>query len=129
MILKQRRKIKKRQEPWTVNILAELAGRIVFNDKKYIRKTMESTIRERQYLYENLKSLKWLKVYKPEANFILVKILNNLTSTQIQSELIKNRILIRDAANFKFLDSRFIRLAVKDRKSNRLLIKQLAKLA
>ena len=34
-------------------------------------------------------------------------------------------ILIRDASNFKFLDERFFRLAIKDRKSNDRVIETL----
>ena len=37
-------------------------------------------------------------------------------------------ILIRDASNFKFLDERFFRLAIKDRKSNDRVIKALKKI-
>ena len=32
--------------------------------------------------------------------------------------MLEQGILIRDASNFKFLDERFFRLAIKDRESN-----------
>lgn len=120
--------MKKNQEPWTVNILADLAGNVVLKDKKYIKKTMKLTSRERDYLYDNLQHIKWIKTFKPNANFILIKILNNLISSEIKTILLKNKILVRDAANFKFLNSKFIRLAIKDRASNRMLIKQLKRI-
>lgn len=40
--------------------------------------------------------------------------------------MIEKNILIRDASNFKFLDNRFVRLAIKDRNSNLKMLETLA---
>lgn len=40
--------------------------------------------------------------------------------------MIEKNILIRDAANFKFLNESFVRLAIKDRKSNLKMLSILA---
>ena len=60
------------------------------------------------------------------ANFLLVKLLDNITSSNLKAGLEKQGILIRDASNFKFLNDEFIRIAVKNRKSNKRLIAQLS---
>lgn len=52
------------------------------------------------------------KVFNSNANFILAK-LKKLTATQLQDELQKYKILIRDCSNFDFLDSSYVRFAVK----------------
>lgn len=40
--------------------------------------------------------------------------------------MIEKNVLIRDASNFKFLDKHFVRLAIKDRKSNLKILETLA---
>jgi threonine-phosphate decarboxylase len=120
-----RSKLKKNREPWTVNQIADLAGRVLLKDKAYIQNTYRFVNIERNFLYDNIAEIKWLKVYKPYANFLLLRILNNIKSSELKTELLKHNILIRDAANFKFLNNKFIRIAVKDRQSNELLVKQL----
>ena len=120
-----RSKINKMREPWTINQIADLAGRVLLKDKEYIENSTSLVNEERRYLYDDLSKLKWLKVFKPYANFLLVKILNTITSSQLKTELLKKKILIRDASNFKFLNDRFVRIAVKDRTNNELLVKTL----
>jgi threonine-phosphate decarboxylase len=120
-----RLQINKNKEPWTVNQIADLAGRVLLRDKNYIENTVRLLNEERKFLCDNISKIKWLKVYMPYANFLLLEILNNITSSELKTKLLKQRILIRDAANFKFLINKFIRIAVKDRKSNELLLKQL----
>ncbi len=121
-------KIRKNQEPWTVNQVADLAGRVLLKDWEYIENTERIINEERKYLLDNLREIKWLAVYKPHANFLLLKILNDFTSSGLKKELLKHRLLIRDASNFKFLNNKFARIAVKDRRSNDLLLKRLNEL-
>ncbi|MBN2403077.1 MAG: threonine-phosphate decarboxylase [Spirochaetes bacterium] len=118
-------KIQKCREPWTVNQIADLAGRVLLKDNAYIEETMRIVNEERKYLYNNISGIKWLKAYTTYANFLLVKILNNLTSSELRSQLLMHRLLIRDAANFKYLNNKYVRIAVKDRHDNELLLKQL----
>ena len=42
-----------------------------------------------------------------------------------REKMLEKGILIRDASNFKYLDERFIRLAIKDRENNDFVIKKL----
>lgn len=117
--------MRKKQEPWSVNVLADLAGITLPDDTDYRNKTIEIISEEKEFLYRELKKIGWLKIFKGQANFLLAKILNGMPAAELRSRLIKNKILIRDASNFKFLDSKFIRLAIRDRESNKLLVKHL----
>ncbi len=58
--------------------------------------------------------------------FILVKIVGHLSSGELQRYLLKKGILVRDCSNFRGLDDKFIRVAVKKRKENLKLIKELS---
>jgi len=62
------------------------------------------------------------KIYKSDANFFLVK-LKKIDAKELQTKLLKYKILIRDCSNFDFLNSSFIRIAVKNKNSIKILKK------
>ena len=66
--------INTRKNPWTINSLAEIAGRLMFPDEEYIRHTRELICRERDRLYNELSTWDSVTVYEASANFILMKI-------------------------------------------------------
>ena len=72
-------------------------------------------------MYHELNKIKELKVYKTDTNFILLKSLG-LNAKILRDKMLERGILIRDASNFTYLDDRFVRLAIKDRKNNDLVI-------
>ena len=116
-------KISEKKEPWSVNNIAELAGLTVLDDTEYIEKTLKWITKEKIYMYEKLNEISGIKVYETEVNFITGKIDEKLFSEGLNVKILREKmleqgILIRDASNFKFLDERFFRLAIKDRTSN-----------
>ena len=121
-------KISEKKEPWSVNNIAELAGLTVLDDTEYIEKTLKWITKEKIYMYEKLNEISGIKVYETEVNFITGKIdeklfLEGLNVKILREKMLEQGILIRDASNFKFLDERFFRLAIKDRESNDRVIK------
>lgn len=116
-------KISEKKEPWSVNNIAEMAGLTVLDDTEYIEKTLKWITKEKIYMYEKLNEISGIKVYETEVNFITGKIDEKLFSEGLNVKVLREKmleqgILIRDASNFKFLDERFFRLAIKDRASN-----------
>ena len=116
-------KISEKKEPWSVNNIAEMAGLTVLDDTEYIEKTLKWITKEKIYMYEKLNEISGIKVYETEVNFITGKIDEKLFSEGLNVKVLREKmleqgILIRDASNFKFLDERFFRLAIKDRTSN-----------
>ncbi|MBN2040597.1 MAG: threonine-phosphate decarboxylase [Spirochaetes bacterium] len=118
--------LKKYREPWTVNQFADLAGRTLLKDKDYISNSVELVSKEKAFLYSALSAVEWLKPFEPFANFMLVKLQADLTSADLKGILQKQGILIRDASNFKFLNNKFVRFAVKNRKCNEKLLNALS---
>ncbi|HBM81713.1 MAG TPA: aspartate aminotransferase, partial [Clostridiaceae bacterium] len=110
--------------PWSVNSYANAAGRCIFKNSGYIERTKEYIRKEREYLTCELSEIKWIRVFKSDANFILLKLLE-YDEDIVFERLIKNGIMVRKASNFEGLDRRFIRIAVKDHDSNKKLIKLL----
>ena len=126
------KKIAEKKEPWSVNNIAEIAGITVLDDTEYIEKTLNWITEEKKYMYEKLDEISGIKSYKTEVNFICVKIKDELISKglnvkKLREKMMEEGILIRDASNFKFLDERFFRLAIKDRRSNDRVIEALKK--
>ncbi|MDO4690763.1 MAG: histidinol-phosphate transaminase [Fusobacterium sp.] len=119
------KKMWEEKEPWTVNTFANLAGIIMLDDKKYIEKTEKWISEEKKFIYKKLNDFQYIKAYKTECNFILIKLFN-ISSSSLRNKMIEKNILIRDAANFKFLNESFVRLAIKDRKSNLKMLSILA---
>jgi len=121
------KKISEKKEPWSVNNIAEMAGLTVLDDMEYIEKTLKWIAAEKKYMYEKLNEISGIKVYETEVNFITGKIDEKLFSEGLNVKILREKmleqgILIRDASNFKFLDERFFRLAIKDRASNERVI-------
>ena len=117
------KKISEKKEPWSVNNFAEMAGLTVLDDAEYIEKTLKWITKEKIYMYEKMNEISGIKVYETEVNFITGKIdeklfLEGLNVKVLREKMLEQGILIRDASNFKFLDERFFRLAIKDRASN-----------
>ena len=70
------------------------------------------------------KSKLFIKIFSSDCNFLLVKLkINN--ATYLQNHLKKYKIMIRDCANFDFLDDSYVRIAVKNEASIEILEKAL----
>jgi histidinol-phosphate/aromatic aminotransferase/cobyric acid decarboxylase-like protein len=76
-----------------------------------------------------LAAIEGLQPYSSATNFILLKITRKgLTSAELYQALAKKGILVRDCRSFRGLGSKFIRVAVKKRKHNDLLISETRKI-
>ena len=113
--------------PWTVNSLAQVAGIYLLRNEQRIKKIREAINEESEFLFGELSRITGLKPYPPEANFILVKIETELSSSKLQEELARKGILIRDCGNFAGLNDKFFRVAVRKREENLRLIDSLRK--
>lgn len=122
-------KLARFQYPWNVNALAQAAGREVLKDRDYMRNSKEFMFKERRYLFDNLKRIRGLKVYPPSANFILcnLKDADAGNARILAKKLIKHGIIIRNCDNFRGLNDKFFRVAIKSRKENVRLVSSLRK--
>jgi len=116
-------KISAFQYPWNVNCFAKnLIENLICVDVKEIR---EKIRKEKEYLYESLKSLKGIKVFKGEANFLLVKFEKGIILKDIIEKLKAKGILVRDCSNIRGFRGNFIRISVRRRGENKRLVKEL----
>ncbi len=111
------------KEPWSVNQLAAWAMEVVFEETDYISKTRRWITEERSFLHHRLSQFSDLLVFPPAANFVLCRIMrSDLDAQRLRSLLLQDGILIRDAGNFRGLDGKFVRLAIKRREDNEYLL-------
>lgn len=114
------------QEPWSVNTLAQAMGRACLRDADYMEHSRVLVQREREDLLQGLKSLPGLQPFDSAVNYLLVKInRQDFTAASLQKALLSRRIVIRDASNFRGLDARFFRVAVRAREENQQLLEGL----
>jgi len=115
--------INEQKNPWSINSLAEYAGTIMFSDEEYITKTRDFINTELDFMYQALKKLPKLKVYKPIANFILVRLKNETASGKDFFEFcIKRGIMIRDCSTFHSLEGDYVRFCIMNANDNRKLL-------
>lgn len=112
------------QYPWNINSLAQAAAEAVLKDKDYINASREYVAKEKGYLFGRLKSIAGLKVYPPSSNFILCKLEDCAIESAkvLNARLIKKGIVVRNCSNFRGLNQRFFRVAVRRRTENLKLI-------
>lgn len=118
-------KIKNFQPTWSVNTLAQTAGSYLLADSAYIEKSKRILIKERNFLSSELKKIKSIRVFNSCTNFILFKLVNRINAKDLEELLIRDKIVVRNCGNFRGLNASFVRVAVKKRAENKLLIKAL----
>ncbi len=106
--------------PYNLGTLSQKIAIEVLRNSEVYKERIEFIKQEREWLFEQLKSIKGLKVYKSEANFIYVESIVN-----ISEYLSSKKILIRELKSSNGLY--FSRITVGERKQNEKLIKKLYK--
>ncbi len=120
------KRVRQFKVPWSVNSLAQVAGVTILNDPEFIERTRNLIARERAFLIDEIGRIGGLKPYPSVTNFLLIKIARGgLTSSDLQLRLLNRGILIRNCGNFRGLDNRFFRIAVRTHGENCRLLKNL----
>ena len=93
----------------------------ILEDKTFVQKTVAKSNENRKFLIAVLENYTFVnKIYESHANYLLIK-LQKLTAQQLQSHLANYGIMIRDCSNFDGLNKYHVRIAVKSKKSIKLL--------
>lgn len=102
--------------PWNVSTVAQIAGIAALEEAGWLEKTQNIIATECDFMQTGLSEL-GLTVYPSEANFLLFK-----TERNLYESLLKQGILVRSCANFPALDEKYIRIGLKTREENRVLL-------
>ncbi len=108
---------------WTVNTFAHAVGCAVLEDTEYALRTRNTNTVERKCLTAKLREIPQLTVFESEANFFLFRIeKQGVDGNRLADMALKQRVAIRVCDSFDGLDSRYVRIAVRGREENELLV-------
>jgi threonine-phosphate decarboxylase len=106
--------------------MAQAMGVACLADQEYISQTRTLIKREREFLLDRLAALPGLTSFPSVVNYLLMNLTRpGMTAAALRQQLLAYRIVIRDASNFRGLDERFFRLAVRSRQENERLLEAL----
>ncbi|EKR28151.1 cobyric acid synthase [Leptospira interrogans] len=115
--------ISKRLPTWNVNSIAASVYEKAISDEDYIENSKQNIKIWKEKLIYDLSNLEFLNLFSSEANFILIKILDNKNIFDLTQELlIKYKIAVRNCENFSGLSKNFIRIAVRTPEENKKII-------
>ncbi len=109
--------------PWNVNYIAQSAANAALCYSNFLEKSRKNIKKENIFLMKSLSKFDWLSCFQSSTNFILIK--TKINSKLLQKKLLKKNILIRDCSTFCGLNETFIRIAIKNRQQNKILVKVL----
>jgi len=116
--------------PWSVNSLAAAAAVEMLADTAYADKTREVVSRERRRLAALLEKLPGVAVWPAAANFLLLRVGPPLPAPErLFDALLARGILVRSCASFAGLGPDYLRVAVRGREENQILLDALAETA
>ncbi len=111
---------------WNVGAPAEAIGRELMGacmKGDYLKRSISLIRKEREYLMEAFRS-RGFSLHESAVNFILVDISSTgMDSQEMVDRMAGNGILIRDCATFQGLDRRHVRVAVRTREENQMLMR------
>ena len=113
------------QEPWSCNALAQRLSVAALQAVEFQHQSLAWFKEESRNMYQLLSSLPEIQVFPSLANFFLVK-LNDKENGQTFIDFIKSKgIYLREMDDMVGLNNRFLRIALKDRQQNLILIEKI----
>lgn len=122
-------KYKKFVSPINIPSLTAIACTKMLADKEYIETSNTQIFTERNLIFSAMSPSKTVKLFKPQANFMLVKLLkDDVTADQIAEHCKTKGIIIRNCENFRGLDNKYIRFCFMKPSQNDMLVNTILEL-
>lgn len=114
---------------WNINSFGEFFLQIIGKYKNDYTEACKQIRNERDRFFDELKGISFLDTYPSSANYFLCKVNSKFTATKLTEILIVEDIYIKDlTGKIGFEGKEYIRLAVRDRIDNSVLINNLIRL-
>lgn len=115
-------KFQAKQVTWSVNQLALVAGEVCLTETNYEEQTIALIEEQRKYLKRSIEEeLGWF-VFPGQANFLLVRLPDELTSADLQWRMGHKGVVIRSCSMYPGLTDHDFRIAIRSKLENELLI-------
>lgn len=118
--------LQKIQPHWSVNALALEAGIYCLNNESFVKRTQTYVLTERERMTLMLNDLNY-KVSSSEVNYLLLRDNRLSNQNELIRFLLTKGVVPRHTENFRGLDGRWVRLAVKTSEENTVLLQALQK--
>jgi len=115
---------------WNINSFAEYYMQIFSSYQSDYAAACSKFVEERALFFNELLEIKYLRVIPSQANYFLCEVVDRFTSGELTQILLeKHNILIKDCSTKTAFNSRsYVRIAVRDRADNHLLVEKLKQL-
>lgn len=106
-----------------ISSLTAIACTEMFKDTKYIKESRSQIYTERNLIFSAMSTRKDIKLFKPYANFMLVRLLREDITAQDVADICRLKgIIIRNCENIHGLSNRYIRFCFMKPEQNDLLV-------
>jgi histidinol-phosphate aminotransferase len=112
--------MEKSRQPFNVNLLAQSAALAALDDKAFLKKTRETNLKGKRFLYSAFRKM-GLRFVPSTANFILLDV--GMDCLSVFRKLLKEGVIVRDMKQYG-LDN-FVRVTIATPKENARFIKAL----
>ncbi|MCR5542645.1 MAG: aminotransferase class I/II-fold pyridoxal phosphate-dependent enzyme [Eubacterium sp.] len=103
--------------------LTAIAITDMFKDEKYIAESKSMIHTERSLVYLAMSTCRSIHLFKPDANYMLVKLLkDDITSADVAEHCNKRGIIIRKCDDIRGLSNKYIRFCFMNPKQNDLMV-------
>ncbi len=93
--------------------LSQVAASATLDDKDYIKRSTELSVKSRELLYSEMSKFDNLNLYESKSNYILVGTRKTgMKASKLTEELMKKGFIVRDCTSFRELDEYWIRVSV-----------------
>ncbi|MDE6025383.1 MAG: aminotransferase class I/II-fold pyridoxal phosphate-dependent enzyme [Lachnospiraceae bacterium] len=115
--------------PNSISTLTAAACTELFKDKGYIEQSRSQIFTERNLIYSAMATNKNVKLFKPFANYMLIKILKeDVTASELAEHCKLKGIIIRNCENFHGLSDKYVRFCFMKPEQNDLLVNTMLEL-
>lgn len=110
------------KEPWTVNTLAQRAGIASLEDESFRKTSLAMMKEEKEFMKEGMNKI-GVSFIPSRANYYLLRMPR---AEEVRTSLEQRGILVRGCSTFPGLDNTYLRVAVRSRRENSMLLKEMA---
>ena len=115
--------VERAREPWTVGPLDQAAAIALLESETDASTIRTELMAERERVRDELSNASGLRVFRSQTNFLLLKITKpSITPSQLCERMLKQKMLIRNAAGFRGLDGKFVRVTIRGADDNARLV-------
>jgi len=113
--------IKKVVPPWSVTQLSIEISKVLLSDKQFKSRVFQWLKQEKSFMEQGLRRLN-IRYFPSLVNFYLIQ---TPKASALWQRLLQKGILLRRCTDFKGLDYRFLRISLRTREDNKILLQEL----